>query len=153
MLVRKSLLLAAILGSGVQAAPADTYIDISARGDSICYHGIYGALQVLSNYPPAQSFCAAKFPVKCVQKAKRSVAGTTTTATGKATVATTQATTKTTILSAKAQVTTQNAVNGDPKAYHMSILRNMAYSSISTLCSCIQPAKVILLLYTYIQHS
>lgn len=96
----------------------------------VCSSGIYGELSVLAYYPPAVSYCAQRFPVKCTSaKSKRSMATKLSTVTSKAS-------------------STISATDERLSAYS-KCLKQPAHV-VSTICSCIQVPKVSLRSHLYI---
>lgn len=109
---------------------------LEARGtnDNACNRGIYAEVaNALKSHPPAQSFCAAAYPIKCTVKQKRSPPGSTTTSSS-------------VIPKAQATATTTQAAAGSPrpgdtKAAAWSQVLKQGRDFVSTLCSCLQPPK------------
>ena len=158
MLQLKHLLLTALLGSELLTPVfAIPHVEIDARTNDVCKSGVYGSLSFLSNYQPAQQFCASRFKKACTvaKKQKRSMQSsipsksTTTSATGTnrrsdivataSTVGATQKGTTTTVPGNPKGTTTSTR---DAKETQIAILSHMAYDALSTFCSCIQTAKV-----------
>lgn len=115
----------------VLAAPPQFF---QPRAGGVCNSGIYGELApVLAQYPAAQAFCSAVYPVKCTTKVAKRAGTTTTTTTG----ATTKARTTTTTTK-KATSTTST----DAKASAWSKCQGQGSGVVSTMCSCIEVPKV-----------
>ncbi|KIW68300.1 hypothetical protein PV04_04255 [Phialophora macrospora] len=100
-----------------------------------CTSGINAvAVPLLKGYPPAQSFCSAKYPLQpstVTVKIKRRNGRTTSTTTTKPTTTKPPSTTPTTTL--RTTTTTQDA-----KASQWSVILSQASAAISTFCSCIE---------------
>lgn len=112
---------------------------LEERGSSICGTGIYGELApILAQYPIAQAFCSAVFPVACTtapQQQKRA----------KTTISTTSTSVKTSSTSTLSKTTTKSsAMTQSPEASAWSRIQSQAAGTISTLCSCIETPKVCL---------
>lgn len=108
---------------------------------SVCSSGIYALLSPLDTYPPAESFCASKYPgtvtvtvtqSATMQKIRRATSSAATT-TGKG-KGTTTSKKSTTTASTTSKVTT-SSVNA--KASIFSSLQSQASAVVSTFCSCV----------------
>lgn len=84
---------------------ASSLTDEVLAAGSVCSNGIYAVLAPLSNYPPAQSYCASRYPASTVTVSKRAPVATTTAKT------TAKATTKTTAYDQANHLNQQNAHN------------------------------------------
>ncbi|KAJ9613911.1 hypothetical protein H2200_002047 [Cladophialophora chaetospira] len=140
-------------------------VPLEERAGGVCNGGIYGELvPYLINFAPAQAFCTAYFPVKCVTVLTKRAATTTTTTTTKATNPTTKPSATTTkapsttttkppsttttkpssttttkpssTTTTKPSSTTTSSVNPTSSAW--SKCQQQPANVISTLCSCIE---------------